>query len=225
MQNPQAKVVVEIYAGLPNPWLLTWAHKVSFAKRLPDTSFTHFMYTEDDLEVTPINIDFWLSARELLRPFGLYPSFFRVEWLEQNRYWVSCDIVNPVNIGCSPRVTIAKDSYGFINLPNPYQAVFFYDRELMLEHAASESFDVMKYGHIETICSNPNWPGGGVAERANFALTFTNVPQGFTSRNVVPYFEKFNSIDPRCFIHHLPNRYANPNGGLGSLRVSDVLCA
>lgn len=210
---------------LPNPWLLPWAHKVTFARKMSDPSFTHFMFTEDDIEVAPVNVQYWLNARDLLRPLNLYPSFFRVEWSEEKKCWTSTDIAEPVSVSKSPRVRSNSSDYQFINLPNPYQAMFFYDRELMEEHAASETFDITRYGRIEMIDHNKNWGGGGVAERANYALTFVNVPPGFTSRNIIPFFEKYMLIDPRCFVHHLPNNYANnmPDIEFGKLGVNDVL--
>jgi hypothetical protein len=213
---------IESFPDLPNPWLLTWAHKVVFARKINDLSFTHFMYTEDDLEVTPNNVYYWIRAREALRPFGLYPSFLRVEWNDTEHDWFCTDISSPVSTVTAPKLSSAFGHYQYLNMPNPYQGLFFYDRELMIEHVESETFDIMKYGHLEAI--NATW-GGGVAERANFALTFVNTPAGFSSRNVVPYFVKYLQIDPHCWVHHLPNNYANGNieTSLGKLRVRDLL--
>lgn len=210
---------------LPNPWLLPWAHKVVMARNIEDKSYTHFMYSEDDIEVSPINIKYWLNARDELRSYGLYPSFLRVEWNEKLQGWTSTDNWESISISKSPVAKIHNSNYHYINLINPYQAMFFYDRDLMLEHTASVTFDVMKYGQIENIDKFPGWGGGGVAERANYAQTFMNVPSGFTSRNVVPFFEKYVAIDPCCFVHHLPNNYANslPHLNLGKLLVRDIL--
>jgi len=218
---------IESFSQLSNPWLLPWAHKVVFTRKMKDPSYTHFMFSEDDIEVSPVNVQYWLRTREWLRPFGLYPSFFRVEWSEQRGEWVSTDISRPVSLAQTFQLRASNGNYHYLNMPNPYQAMFFYDRELMQEHAASHTFDIVAYGRVDTIDHNKNWGGGGVAERANYALTFVNVPPGFTSRNVVPYFEKFMQLDPHCFIHHLPNNYANSNSqvGLGQLPVNKVLCA
>jgi len=215
---------IESFSQLPNPWLLPWAHKGVFAVRMKDSSYTHFMFSEDDIEVSPVNVEYWLRTREWLRPFGLYPSFFRVEWSEKASQWMSTDIANPVSIAGSFILRSVNGNYHYLNMPNPYQAMFFYDRELMEEHAASDTFDILKYGHIERIDNTPG--GGGVAERANLALTFEKVPAGFISRNVVSYFEKYRLLDPHCFVHHLPNNYANLRNDLkfGKLPVKDVLC-
>ena len=225
--NARFSIEIESFSDLPRPWLLPWAHKAPFAKKMQDPSYTHFLFSEDDIEVTPTNIEYWMRTREKLRPFGLYPSFFRVEWCEDKEEWMSSDVTEPVSLAVTFKLRSSSGNYHYLNMPNPYQAMFFYDRELMEEHAASHTFDIMTYGHVETIDHNKNWGGGGVAERANFALTYVDVPAGFTSRNVVPYFEKFMQLDPHCFIHHLPNNYANSNSesGLGQLLVRNLLCA
>jgi hypothetical protein len=216
-------VEIESFTTLPNPYLLTWAHKVVLARHMGDMSYTHFMYTEDDLELTENNVAYWLRTRELLRPFGFYPSFFRVEWNETTRQWCSTDIEKPVSVAGEPKVLSTFGDYQFLNLPNPYQGLFFYDRELMAEHAASHTFDLTKYGRLEKI----NMPsGGGTTERATYGLTYVNIPEHYRSRNLVPYFCKFLKIDPDCWVHHLPNNYANGKAEikLGKLRVDDVLC-
>lgn len=218
------KVEIAIFNQLAHPVLLTWGHKLLLEQRMGDLSYTHFMYSEDDIELTSENVLYWLRAREQLHPFGLYPSFFRVEWSEQQLDWMSTDIIEPISISKAPLCRLPGGNY--MNLTNPYQGLFFYDRELMIEHVASQTFDVNKFGRVENIGINPLWVGGGVQETANFALTFENVPRGFTFRNVVPYFEKYRLLDPHCFVHHLPNNYANdkPESLAGKLRVKDVLC-
>ena len=212
------------FVNLYHPWVLTWAHKSVMAKYIVNDSFTHFMYTEDDLEVTPQNIKHWIANREILRETGLYPSFLRVEWNEYLRAWTSTDLTNKVKIEDSPRVTLGNKAYEYLNLPNPYQAMFFYDKELMLEHFNSYTYDVNSYGQIEKIKLNEAW-GGGVAERANYALTFEKVPHGFTSRNVVQYSSKYNLFNYDSFVHHLPNNYANQMPGLlhGKYPVNNIL--
>lgn len=202
------KIEIVAFLDLLHPWILTWAHKTIFREKFSDLSYSHFMYTEDDLEITRRNIDYWQTNREILRDSGLYPSFFRVEWNVELNCWTSTDLTEKINLERIPRLSLLGGTRNYLNSPNPYQGLFFYDRELMSEHLDSPTADINTYGDIEKIFLNEKW-GGGVAERANFALTFHNIPMGFTSRTVVPYFEKFGLIDPECWIHHLPNNYAN----------------
>ena len=38
-------------------------------KRIADTSFTHFLYLEDDIRVTKKNLIYWINARNSLRNY------------------------------------------------------------------------------------------------------------------------------------------------------------
>jgi hypothetical protein len=203
------KLEVIGFPTLPHPWLLPWAHKQVMLSKFKDPSYTHFVYTEDDIAFTKINFDYWLWARKLLRDYGLYPSFIRVEFSNDQKVWNLSDQDAPIDAGGKEKIILAAEGMEFFCLPNPYQGLFLYDRELMEEHIHSQTFDVTKYGRIEQIDHNPAWPGGGVAERANFGITFQNVPKGFTSRNVVGVRTDLKLLDVRAFVHHLPNNYAN----------------
>lgn len=218
------KIEIVAFLDLLHPWILTWAHKTVFREKIIDESYTHFLYTEDDLEISRRNIDYWITNREILRGSGLYPSFFRVEWNVAQKCWTSTDLTERINLQNVPKLSLIEGSRNYLNAPNPYQGLFFYDRELMSEHLDSPTSDINVYGDIEKIFLNEQW-GGGVAERANFALTFDQIPLGFTSRTVVPYFEKYGLIDPECYIHHLPNNYANllPDLSNGKLAVIDLI--
>jgi hypothetical protein len=194
------------FVNLINPWLLTWGHKQVMRDRFANHDFTHFIYAEGDIELTRSNLKYWLAERDILRPYNLYPGFVRVEWSDLCSAWVSVDVTSKINESKVPMLIINETESFFVNLNNAYQGCFLYDRELMEEHMNSTTFDVNAYGNIEK--NNLEW-GGGMAENANFALTFVNVPLGFTSRNVVRYYGKYKMLDPRSFIHHLPNKYAN----------------
>jgi hypothetical protein len=204
------EVINRDYQNLPSPWLLTWAHKPLMLEKFQDPSYTHFMYVEDDMEVTPMNFNYWIKSREILRPHGLYPSFIRVEWSDTRQDWALIDFIEGDKFSVSelPRVSYT-DGLGFVNLPRPYQGMFLYDRELMLEHIQDKTFDLFQCRpDWESAILKTEWPMG-LTEAAAFALTFTNVPTGCISRNFVPYFTKYRIIDPHCFVHHLPNKYIN----------------
>ena len=64
-----------------HPYLLTWAHLDIFRQFFnKDRDITHFMYLEDDIEIKPNNIEYWLNSRDELRASGFYPSFVRYEY-------------------------------------------------------------------------------------------------------------------------------------------------
>ena len=198
---------------LDHPFDLTWVHKKVLTEVfLTDPSFSHFLYIEDDLEVTPEAMTYWLTAREQLRPFGLIPSFFRVERAQENSTWRSTDQFVRVCAPLLPHVEIAP-SLWFVNLPNPYQGMYLFDRELAEEHAAGPAIG-KGFGRWD------------VRESAAQGQTFVDVPRGFIARTVVPFDPVENSIPPQCFVHHLPNNYAeNPDTVFGKLAMPDELLA
>lgn len=198
--------------GIGHPFLLTWSHFDIFKRLIDDSSITHFMYLEDDLLITRDNFNYWQEGLETLAPLGLIPSFFRIELKASDSKWYSSDAQEKFRFRKLPKVYKNPD-YVFINLPHPYQGMYLLTRELMMEHLKGQS-------------SNPDFGIWGIRERAGHGLTFQNVPKGFTSRNLVGFDLKTQKIDPRCFIHHLPNNYANrmpPDGKLGTIAIDEVI--
>ncbi len=227
---PQSKrFKVEVYnqncAELPSPWMLTWVHKKLMLEKFQDSSYTHFMCIEDDMEVTPVNINYWLEDREKLKPMNLYPSFLRVEWNESLGEWTMTDSMrgDAFSYSGSPHVDFA-DGHSFVNLARTYQGMFLYDRELMKEHVNSISFDLFKFlPDWQLRIKHQDWPLG-LTEAAVYGLTHVNVPTGCYSRNFVPVYPKYLTVDPCCFVHHLPNKYTNiPDNDLGKVLVRDML--
>ena len=219
------KISINTFNKLINPWFLTWVHKSLMANKFLENEFSHFLCLEDDIRMTNFNICYWLEYREELRSEKLYPSFLRVERKNNSNQWVSTDVTKPISLKNKKTISIENKGIAFINSPQPYQGMFFYDNELMKEHLQSVTANVKDYGLLEFVDVDPSWPGGGVAERANLALTYHNVPNGYTSRNVLPYNKYFALIDHRCLIHHTPNNYANekPNSLFGKISISDLL--
>lgn len=213
------------FPTLPHPWLLTWGHKEVFKQKINDLEYTHFICSEDDIEIKQNNIDYWIEHREKLFGTGFYPSFFRVEWNKSIDSWTSTDLAAKIILNNTPTISIFNDSYTYLNVNNPYQGMFLYDRALMEEHMRSDTFDILKYGHLETINKDPMWGGGGVAERANFALTFEKVPTGFVSRNLINFDARYKLLNHDSFIHHLPNNYANSlrEDGFGQMKLYNII--
>jgi len=198
--------------GLGHPFFLTWSHLSVFRKLYTDQSITHFMYLEDDILIREENIRYWIQAREQLRPHNLFPSFLRVEQKEGDSCWYSSDCASQMRFEKLPKVRVS-DKLSFININFPYQGMYLYDRELMSEH-------------LSGVSSNPDFGIWGTREKAAQGLTFVNIPKGFRSRNVIPYDRKRGQIDQQCFIHHLPNNYANsddPRNKLGQLPVDQII--
>ena len=198
--------------GIGHPFLLTWSHFDVFKKLINDGSISHFMYLEDDLLVTKDNFDYWQDSLQTLQPLGLIPSFFRIEKKKSDSKWYSSDVKERFLFRKLPKVYKNQD-YAFINLPHPYQGMYLLTRELMIEHLNSPS-------------SNPDFGIWGIRERAGHGLTFQNIPNWCTSRNFLGFNVKTGRLDPRSFIHHLPNNYVNrdkPDGNLGTIQVDEVI--
>jgi hypothetical protein len=206
-------------SGLGHPYLLAWSHLAVFRKKFTDESYSHFLYLEDDLHITKENVAYWLTARELLRPFNLIPSFFRRELNHADNQWYSSDVMSKMSMyDC--KVIDIDGKTSFIGIVYPYQGLYFLDRQLMQEHlegiSSTPDFDHHSGGLLRTQSHQ-------IRERAALCLTFVNVPAGFRSRNVLPFDKATNEIKPECLIHHLPDTYANnPAHVAGKIRVNDV---
>jgi len=200
--------------GLGHPYLLTWSHFAVFKRLIADESITHFMYLEDDLLVTRYNMDYWNESLETLSPLGLIPSFLRIEKNHTDSLWYSSDAQEQFYFPRLPKV-FKTPEYAFINLPHPYQGMYLLTRDLMLEHLNSKS-------------SNPDSDTSDwfIRERAAQGLTFQNVPAWCTSRNFVGFDITKQKFDSRCFVHHLPDNYANQRSShhtLGTIQVDNVI--
>lgn len=181
-------------SGIGHPYLLTWTHREIFQRVLTSNEVTHFMYSEDDLLFSRSNVMYWLRYRKPLQKHGFIPSFFRVE---RHKYmgWVSTDCSSPIELDSLPRLML-EDGTLFIGMENPYQGMYFLDRPLMEEFAASPAM-------------SPDFGSWNIREKAAQGLTFVNIPKGYTSRNLVPFDPNTKTISQESWIHHLPNNYAN----------------
>ena len=75
LENVTVKFIIPRWLG--HPYLLTWVHREVFNQIINDQDVSHFLYSEDDLYITPRNIAYWLQYRHILSEYGLIPSFFR----------------------------------------------------------------------------------------------------------------------------------------------------
>ena len=196
---------------LGHPFLLTWTHLEVFRHIITtDSTISHFMYVEDDILVRAENVDYWMRGRQSLREFGLYPSFVRYEQRNNTGPAYASDAFGSAD-GDSIPVLFTEDDYCYVNLPWPYQGMYFMDREMMHEHLFGPS-------------SNPDFGDWLIREKAAQGLTFKSVPKGFTSRNLVGYRLDQGRIDEFCLVHHTPNNYVDLEGtALGKTPISTLV--
>jgi hypothetical protein len=182
-----------------SPWNLVWEHKKLLKNDyLISGTEDLFLYLENDMLFTQDNLDYWLSNRNQLNEFNLIPSFLRVEFNSIKNSWVAIDQfgVNHLNISSIPNLSL--NSLTFVQLPNPYSALFLLDYELASEYIFSDAFDMEKSrGFIW-------WDKGA---RASMGVQFLNVPEEFESRHVIGIIKDTKSIASGALVHHLPNLY------------------
>ncbi len=212
-QNIQCLSNYEIVKHLPmgHPYFLPWGHLPIFKQQfILDPSISHFMYLEDDIEITPKNITYWLRGRNELLEFGLYPSFLRIEKNSLNNNFYATDITSPLKLRKLPKIKISSDYY-YLSSPQPYQGMYLMDREMLKEY-------------LQSPATSPDFGSWGIREKATQALTFINIPDTFFSRNLLGYRSSINRVDKDALIRHLPDNYANdPKSQFGKVLVDKLI--
>src|SRR5207248_4778861 len=68
-QRSLKSLSIESFPGLADPWLLPWAHKELISDRFlrKGSSFTHFIYLEDDIVTSFDNFCYFVRYREPLK--------------------------------------------------------------------------------------------------------------------------------------------------------------
>lgn len=199
--SSQMNISINIFDSLSHPFFLTWCHKPLIKDRFLNQSseYTHFIYLEDDMTFDFDNLCYFIEFRDLLKKEGLIPSFLRVEYNKWNKTFFHTDQFVSVNL--NQQAKIKTEKFTFVNMPNPYCAIFVLDLDLAKEYITTKSFDIVE----------SSFSGWDVRERATQGLCFENIPNCFKNRYVVPV--DLNSLQaPKfCWISHLPNNYAeNP---------------
>jgi len=212
--NQEKEISIEVLScQVDHPYHLTWSHKEMIKNEfLNNERYSHFIYLEDDMELSFDNFLYFLEYRELLRDKHLLPSLLRVEYHSGFNDFTSTDQPGPIKIHERPHFDLGDII--FINMPNPYMACFILDQELAVEYVNSLSFDIdQSYFRI----------GWKERERSAMGLCFENIPKTFHSRYVVSVDKKTN-IAPKCvWIRHLPNNYADhPTTDYGKRRMSEL---
>ena len=89
--------------------------------------------------------------------------------------------------------------------------MYIFDRDLVDEHLRGPA-------------TSPDFGRWPIRELAAQGQTFVDVPKGFDSRIAVPLDVKALLLEESCFVHHLPNSYAdNANSRFGKIPVDQVV--
>ena len=206
---PNLELVVR--PQMSHPYFLSWAHHTTFKEHLKlNSSFSHFMYLEDDIWITPRNINYWLRGRHELQNSSFYPSFVRYETNQKNYANYATDITTSLQFKKLPYIMIST-KYAYFNSPQCYQGMYLMDQEMLHEYYNSPAY-------------SPDFGNWNIREKAAQSLTFFNVPNKFFSRNLIgcSLFQK--SVDPDAFIEHLPANYANDkNSPFGKILINKLI--
>lgn len=213
-----------------NPWRLTWTHKRVFGDLVlhhrPFEQITHLVYIEDDMALPPDALAYWCTYRPALAARGLLPGFIRVEGPADNL----CVTGWRRRSDGRPRVPLRSLTPAaaegavvwFVNLSNPYQAMYVLDEELADWHFRFSDFRSLRRSKLSTTFGG-RW---GVPERAAAGPIFDgDVPAGFHSRNVLPLVATEGAHAyplTSCLVHHLPWKDHNdPSVPQGKRRVDE----
>jgi hypothetical protein len=175
--------------NLAHPFLLTWVHRAPMRSAI--TEFDYFMYTEDDILVTPTSVRLWHRNLSSLTEHGYLPGFLRVE-LNRRGALVSTDFLRKA----SSAEIIDVDGRPYLATAFPYQAFWLYDRMTMKAFIASDAYE---NGH-------PPITQHDIRAGAAFGYTFRKTGETYTSKHLLPLTAS-GQVDPRCFAFHLPCNY------------------
>lgn len=192
-----------------HPLLLTWAH-FDIWKKLDLSHYTHFLYLEDDISFGASNLNYWCQWREILRPHRLIPGFVRFESSDSGSHLYATDICSVQFMPWLPSLRVGSNCRVF-NLLYPYQGMYLFDRELILEFLSSPAF-------------SPNYGIWKIQEKAAQGLTFYDIPKGFYSRIVVPVDVERRLILNDALVEHSCATYAsNSASRLAKIPIDQVI--
>ena len=205
--------------GLGHPFLLAWSHYSIFEEKIKDNTFTHFIYLEDDIKFTEINFNYWVKAREQLKNKNAIPAFFRYE-INTDLKKYSTDVLKKMSIYDCNIIDINQNTQ-FINIVYPYQAMYLYDKQLMLELLNSPCFNP-DYDHGIFKSIFPLMPFN-IREKAALGLTFVNNSSIYRSRVFLPFDKYRNQLENDCLVHHISNNYTLDHLSLnGRIEVEQI---
>ena len=167
----------EVIGNLKDPYMLTWSHKARMETFL-DSDYTHFIYLEDDMQLTQENMEYWLETKDYFRSRNtdFIPAFVRVEYKNDGEAMAIDMKGPPTGIG------VDFGDRQFVSLDQFYQGMFIMDRDMVEKHVKSPSF---KFETSRPIPGTFN----DVRERANQGNMYVDVHEGFHHSLLVPHIE------------------------------------
>ena len=212
------KYLIIKFKDLPDENFLPWHSLSVMRSKIKDSSYSHFMYLEDDIIVSSKNISYWIYFRKVLKNINLIPNFIRCEAYEGKLFSVD----NPKKIikNKNPIIFTESKKFGFINSKYPYSAMYLMDRELL------KNFLKSKATRIDFSFSNSVMKSlYPIKELVNISYAYLNVPKRYHNRLVLP-FEK-NIIPEYSIIKHNDLKYVKHKSlnkmGYGTINIKSLI--
>jgi hypothetical protein len=167
---------------------------------------SHMLHIEDDLALADGALAYWVRARPMLEPHGLLPGFSRWEGRGDDRRIADQQRVTYLARVPTVGTRLAADSdvdVLWANLPNPHQAFFILDERLALRNLSTSRY----LSPARSVAGPESWGRDrGVIERSAVGPICDDVPDGFTTRNVVPLLlgDAGPRLLPACLVEHQP---------------------
>lgn len=182
-----------------SPWLLTWEHKNSFRNRVEESSSSSiFLYLENDSLFTESNLRYFIEYKDDLAKFGLLPSFLQTEYSNSSDQFVAVSLFENEKLSLEDLPKVELENGLFVQLPNPYSGLIILDKVQARRYVESPAFTEFESRSL-------TW--WDIGARAAMGLQFVDVPEGFTSRNVVPVNKSGNGVLECAWVPHQPNIY------------------
>lgn len=201
----------------PDSNILPWYSINIMKNKYKNKTNTHFMFLEDDILVSNLNIFYWIYFRVILKKYKLVPGFLRYE--KNGKKYFSVDNPQKMSLKKNPHIFSYNRKNGFINSKFPYNAMYFMDRELMKQYLKSNAIKFDFAFHNKAM--NSIYP---IKEQLNVAYAYDNVPKGFYNKLVLPF--KNNKILDICFIKHSELKYSKINDlnklGYGTIELKKL---
>ena len=197
-QSPHFEILIESFWNPSDPKEMTWVHKKFITDIfLKSDHFSHFIYLEDDIRMSRLNLEYFIANRRALGAFGFIPSFVRYEFNFKTLKLYTSDVIATSDL--TGRTVRIEDTL-YVTADNPYCAAYVLDQELAEEYILTDSF------YPERSVLKVDWPS---TERSAMGLCFERVPAGHVSRFKVPLGRNGSMPDIKCLVHHLPNNFTN----------------
>lgn len=185
--------------NLDSPFHLPWVHKQQLREwsRSDGHREDLFLYIEDDMAISAANIAYIRRYLPAAKTAGFLPALLCYEEAPSGESYVA-GFRGPQLV--QPNEVIELEGQCFIAPKFPYWPGYVMDRELACEYFRSDWAD------RESANRQPEGPKDDPRVHAALGLTYVDVPDGLTSRSLLPVDKDWTPL-PECMALHLPGNY------------------